>query len=73
MAYYEKFYNLGFDENGYFLNYQRKEKAIRKYIDNTGIFVIITSKEMTAVEALETYRDRDCVENIQDGQVISWK
>lgn len=64
VEYYKKFYKLGFDENGYFLNYQRKEETIRKYIDNTGIFVIITSKKMDAIEALETYRDRDCVEKV---------
>ena len=64
VEYYKKFYNLRFDDNGYFLSYQRKEEVIRKYIDNSGIFVIITSKEMSANEALETYRDRDCVEKI---------
>lgn len=61
---YKKFYTLKFDENGYFLNYQRKEETIRKQIENTGVFIIITSKKMSAMEALDTYRDRDCVEKI---------
>ena len=33
-------------------------------LENTGIFVIVTSKKMGANEALETYRDRDAVEKI---------
>lgn len=45
------------------MKYQRKEE-IRKIIDKAGYFVIVTSKEMSAEEALETYRDRDAVEKI---------
>lgn len=61
---YEKYYKLGFDENGYFQNYQKKDGVLREMLENTGIFVIVTSKKMGANEALETYRDRDAVEKI---------
>lgn len=64
VEYYKKFYTLKFDDNGYFMNYQRKEAVIKKQMENTGIFIIITSKKMSAIEALDTYRDRDCVEKM---------
>lgn len=61
---YEKYYRLGFDENGYFMNDQRKDNEIMKLINKAGYFAIVTSKKMSAEEALETYRDRDAVEKI---------
>lgn len=61
---YEKYYRLGFDENGYFMNYQRKDNEIMKLINKAGYFAIVTSKKMSAEEALETYRDRDAVKKI---------
>lgn len=64
MEYYRKYYRLKYDNNGYFLNYQRKDEEIQKLIDKAGYFVIISSKEMTAQEALGIYRDRDAVEKI---------
>ena len=33
---YEKYYRLGFDENGYFMNYQRKDNEIMKLINKAG-------------------------------------
>ena len=33
-------------------------------MDKMGYFVIITSKEMSALEALDIYRDRDAVEKV---------
>lgn len=64
MKNYEKYYRLGFDENGYFMNYQRRDNEIMKLINKAGYFAIVTSKKMSAEEALETYRDRDAVEKI---------
>lgn len=55
---------MRFDDNGYFLNYARKEKEIKTLIDKAGFFTIITSKELDAKQALEIYRDRDAVEKI---------
>lgn len=61
---YRKYYKLSFDDNGYFVNYQRNENAIRKMINDTGYFALVSSKEMSAIEALETYRDRDAIEKV---------
>lgn len=61
---YKKYYQLKFDENGYFSKYARKESEIKELIDRAGFFTIITSKEMDAREALEIYRDRDAVEKV---------
>lgn len=61
---FEKYYKVKFDDNGYFKSYKRKEDKIRSMINKVGYFVIITSKEMTASEALNIYRDRDAVEKI---------
>ncbi len=64
LTWYEKYYKLSYDENGYFLAYQRKDKEIRKKIDRAGFFCLVSSTEMTAEEALDIYRDRDAVEKI---------
>lgn len=64
VAAYKKYYNLKFDENGYFLSYTRKEREIKKLIDRAGFFTIITSRQMEAKEALEIYRNRDAVEKV---------
>lgn len=61
---FSKYYNLRFDENGYFLNYTRKDDEIKAMIDRAGFFTIITSKEMNVREALEIYRNRDAVEKV---------
>lgn len=64
MVSYEKLFKLKYDRNGYLECYQRKEKEIQAEIDKLGFFVILTSKEMTAGEALDIYRKRDSVEKI---------
>lgn len=61
---YEKIYTLKFDENGYFKEFTRKKKAIQNHLDHLGFFVIITSEEMTASEALTKYRHRDSIEKL---------
>lgn len=61
---YEKYYRLKFDDNGYFQYYYRKDKAIKKLINKTGYFTIVTTEKMDAAEALERYRDRDAIEKI---------
>ena len=61
---YEKYYQLKFDDNGYFKSYKRKDRVIRQLVDKAGYFVIITSKKMNAREALEIYRDRDAIEKV---------
>ena len=61
---YETYYRMKFDDNGYFLNYQRKDKNIKETVDRMGYFVIVTSKKMNAEQALNIYRDRDAVEKV---------
>lgn len=61
---FSKYYKLKFDENGYFLAYQRIDSVMKKLLDNTGYFVLISSEEMEASEALGLYRERDAVEKI---------
>ena len=64
MVSYEKLFKLKYDNNGYLESYKRNEDEIQKEIDKLGFFVIVTSKEMTASEALDNYRKRDSVEKI---------
>ncbi|MBR2066907.1 MAG: transposase, partial [Solobacterium sp.] len=61
---YKKYYRLKFDENGYLLNYKRKSEVIDELIASTGMFVIITSVEMSAEEAIDKYRNRDSIEKL---------
>ena len=61
---YKKYYRLKFDENGYLLNYKRKSEVIDELISSTGMFVIITSVEMSAEEAIDKYRNRDSIEKL---------
>ena len=64
MTAYEKLFKLKYDNNGYLQSYKRNEKKIQEELDRLGFFVIVTSKEMTAGEALDIYRKRDSVEKI---------
>ena len=64
MGSYEKLFRLKYDNNGYLESYKRNETAIQKETERLGFFVIVTSKEMTAAEALDIYRQRDSVEKI---------
>lgn len=61
---YESYYKVKFDDNGYLMSYARRENKIKEIINQAGYFVIVTSKEMSATEALDVYRDRDAVEKI---------
>ena len=64
MVAYKKLFKLKYDNNGYLESYSRNETEIQKEIDKLGFFVIVTSKEMSASEALDIYRKRDNVEKI---------
>lgn len=61
---YEPYYKVKFDDNGYMVSYARRETKMKETINQAGYFVIVTSKEMSAKEALDVYRDRDAVEKI---------
>ena len=64
MVAYKKLFKLKYDNNGYLESYSRNENEIQKEIDKLVFFVIVTSKEMSASEALDIYRKRDSVEKI---------
>ena len=64
VAMFEKFFKLKFDDYGYLQGYERNEKKIQEETNKFGYFAIITTKEMTAQEALGIYRDRDSVEKM---------
>lgn len=61
---YRKYYNLKFDDNGYFEKYSRKKQAVQKAMNRLGFFVLVTSKKMNASEALNKYRHRDSIEKL---------
>jgi transposase len=61
---FEKKFKLKYDDNGYLLSYSRNEKSIKESTDRLGFFVLITSEEMTACEALSLYRNRDASEKL---------
>ena len=61
---YKKQFKLKFDNYGYFESYKRDQKHIKEHTDRLGFFVLITSKKMSAAEALHTYRERDSTEKI---------
>jgi len=56
---YEKEFTFKYDENGYIISFKRKEKVIQRKMEECGFFVICTSEEMSAEEALHIYRIRD--------------
>lgn len=60
---YEKYYALQY-HGDYLIGYKRKESAIKEKLDTCGYFVLITSKEMSAAEALSHYRYRDTSEKL---------
>lgn len=64
MGAFTKEFRLKYDDNGYLISYKRNENVIQKKADRLGFFVIVTSKKMSAQEALDIYRNRDSVEKI---------
>lgn len=64
VTHFSKHYNLSFDDNGFFVRCSRKTKAFEDAISSCGFFVIITSTEMSASEAIEIYRNRDAIEKM---------
>lgn len=59
---FEKGFRLKYDDNGYLLGYREREGYVQKQCDEAGYFVLVSSKEMDAAEALEIYRNRDSIE-----------
>ena len=61
---FKKQFKLNFDMNGYLESYRRNERAINEFTDKLGFFILVTSEEMSAADALQTYRDRDSTEKL---------
>jgi len=61
---YKQFFKFKFDEYGYLKTYKRDEAKIQAKTDQLGYFVIVTSENMTASEALDIYRKRDSTEKM---------
>ncbi len=65
MKKYRKVFKLKYDQNGYLVAYQRNSRYIKEEIRNLGFFFIITSEDMSASKALDIYRGRDNIEDVQ--------
>ena len=61
---YEKAFSLHYDSAGYLESFKRKEKYLQRMMEEAGYFVICTSENMTAEEALNIYRNRDQSEKL---------
>lgn len=61
------FYLEIYEQDGTFLYAREKTEVIQREIDLCGYFVIVTSKKMTAKEALELYKSRDVSEKLFRG------
>lgn len=56
-----------YEPDGTFLYAREKIEAIQREMDLSGYFAIVTSKKMTAKEALELYKNRDVSEKLFRG------
>lgn len=65
---FRKYFHLEiYEKDGTFLYAREKSEVIQQEIDLCGYYVIITSKKMTAKEALELYKSRDASEKLFRG------
>ena len=65
---YRKYFDLEiYEQDGTFLYYREKTDVIQREIDLCGYFVIVTSRKMTAKDALELYKSRDASEKLFKG------
>ena len=61
---YKQTFRLKLDSYGYLESYTRDEKKIKEQTDTLGFFILVTSAQMSATEALQIYRDRDSTEKL---------
>lgn len=61
---YKEYFYLHYDEDKIFQYPEENTKVIEREIDLCGYFVIVTSEEMTAKEALQIYKSRDYSEKL---------
>ena len=65
---YKKYFKLEiYEDDGTIICAREKTEMIQEEIDLCGYFVIVTSKQMTAEEALELYKSRDVSEKLFRG------
>lgn len=62
--YYELFF---YESDGTFITYRERTDKIQEQIDLCGYFVLVTSKKMSAKEALDLYKSRDVSEKVFRG------
>lgn len=65
--YFEIFMHKKEDGTTKFMYAKEKSEAIERELDLCGYFVIVTSKKMTAAEALSLYKSRDASEKLFRG------
>ena len=61
---YHDLFELKYDKKGNFISYAERKDVIREQLELCGYFCIVTSKEMTAAEALILYKSRDISEKL---------
>lgn len=62
---YKEYFHLEiYEPDGTFLYAREKTEAVQREIDLGGYFVIVTSRKMTAKDALELYKSRDTSEKL---------
>ena len=65
---YKKYFKLEiYEDDGTIICARERTEVIQEEIDLCGYFVIVTSKQMTAEEALELYKSRDVSEKMFRG------
>ena len=65
---YKKYFKLEiYEDDGTFICARERTEVIQEEIDLCGYFVIVTSRQMTAEEALELYKSRDVSEKLFRG------
>jgi transposase len=56
-----------YDKDGTFIGYRENKEVIEKELELCGYFVIVTSRNMTAKEAIDLYKSRDTSEKLFRG------
>ena len=63
----EQYFSLYYSKEGVLVAFQEKEEVIERELKSCGYFVIVTSKKMSAKEAIELYKSRDESEKLFRG------
>lgn len=62
---YNDYFHLEiYDKDGTFLGYRERKDVIERELEERGYFVIVTSRRMSAKDALELYKSRDVSEKM---------